>query len=94
LSHGDLTPGICAPLDQGIDGVVILKWHVVLWCGLDKCGLEYGLEVGFYECCFESLGSIEDIIFWLTERLFSFSSGIPFHGVVQQRGLNQRQISL
>jgi hypothetical protein len=77
LSHGDLAPGICAPLDQGIDGVMILKWNVVLGCGLEKCVPEYGSEVGFYECGIESLVSIEDVIFWLTERLSASQAG--FH---------------
>ena len=78
MSHGDLAPGICAPLDQGIDGVMVLKWNVVLGCGLDKCGPEYGLEVGFFECGIESLGSIEDVIFWLTERRSASQAGFRF----------------
>jgi len=57
---------------------MILKWNVMLGCGLDRCGLEYGLEVGFYECCIESLCSIEDVIFRLTERLSATQAGFRF----------------
>lgn len=50
----------------------------MLGCGLDKCGPEYGLEVGFFECGIESLGSIEDVIFWLTERRSASQAGFRF----------------
>jgi hypothetical protein len=40
-----------------------LKWNVVLECGLDKYGPEYGLEVSSFERGIEILGYIEDVIF-------------------------------
>ena len=49
-----MAPAICAPLDEGINALMILQWNVVLGCGLDKCGPECGLEVGLYECGTES----------------------------------------
>lgn len=57
---------------------MILKWNVVLGCGLEKCRPEYGLEVCFYECGIESLGSIEDVIFGLTDRRLASQAGFRF----------------
>jgi hypothetical protein len=57
---------------------MILNWNVVLGCGLEKCRPEYGLEVGFYECDIETVGSIEDVIFGLTDRRSASQAGFRF----------------
>jgi hypothetical protein len=34
--------------------------------------------MGFYECGMESLDSIEEVMFWLTERLSASQAGFRF----------------
>jgi len=53
---------------------------------LEKCGPEYGLEVGFYECGIESLGSIEDVILGLTDRRSATQAGFRFTELFSRGG--------